>query len=44
VSQPSDLLSWLAGEAAGQVLPLKILRPRAGVLEVLHLLISPTPQ
>ena len=44
VSEPSDLLSWLAGEAAGQVLPLKILRPRAGVLEVLHLLISPTPQ
>jgi S1-C subfamily serine protease len=44
VSQPSDLLRWLAGETAGQVLPLKILRPRAGVLEVMHLLVTPTRQ
>ena len=28
--------------AAGQVLPLKILRPRAGILEVLHVLVTPT--
>ncbi len=42
VSQLSDLLNWLGGNAAGQVLPLKILRPRAGVLEVLHVLVTPT--
>lgn len=42
VSQLSDLLNWLAGDAAGQVLPLKILRPRAGVLEVMHVLVTPT--
>jgi len=41
VSQLSDLLTWLAGNAAGQVLSLKILRPRAGILEVLHLLVKP---
>jgi S1-C subfamily serine protease len=44
VSQLSDLLSWLVGDTAGQVLPLKILRPRAGVLEVMHLLVTPTLQ
>lgn len=42
VSQLSDLMHWLGGNAAGQVLPLKILRPRAGVLEVLHVLVTPT--
>jgi S1-C subfamily serine protease len=42
VSQLSDLLDWLAGDGAGQVLPLKILRPRSGVLEVLHVLVTPT--
>ena len=42
VSQLSDLLHWLGGNAAGQVLPLKILRPRAGILEVLHVLVTPT--
>ncbi|MCA1853289.1 MAG: trypsin-like peptidase domain-containing protein [Beggiatoa sp.] len=42
VSQLSDLLHWLGGNAAGQVLPLKILRPRAGILEVLHVLMTPT--
>ena len=42
VSQLSDLLNWLGGSAAGQVLPLKILRPRAGVLEILHVLVTPT--
>ncbi|MGH8565625.1 MAG: S1C family serine protease [Gammaproteobacteria bacterium] len=41
VSQLSDLLHWLGGNAAGQVLPLKILRPRAGILEVLHVLVTP---
>ena len=41
VSQLSDLLNWLAGNAAGQVLSLKILRPRAGVLEVVHVLVTP---
>jgi S1-C subfamily serine protease len=41
VSQLSDLLKWLGGDAAGQVLPLKILRPRAGVLEILHALVTP---
>jgi S1-C subfamily serine protease len=44
VSQLSDLMRWLGGNAAGQVLPLKILRPRAGVLEVLHVLVTPTLQ
>jgi NAD-dependent dihydropyrimidine dehydrogenase PreA subunit len=44
VSQLSDLLSWLAGDAAGQVLALKVLRPCAGVLEVLHVLSTPTVQ
>ena len=42
VSQLSDLLNWLGGDAAGRVLPLKILRPRAGVLEILHVLVAPT--
>ena len=41
VSQLSDLLNWLGGDAAGQVLPLKILRPRAGILEVLYVLVTP---
>jgi S1-C subfamily serine protease len=43
VSQLPDLLNWLGGDSAGQVLPLKILRPRAGVLEVLHVFVTPTP-
>ena len=42
VSQLPDLLNWLGGESAGRVLSLKILRPRAGVLEVLHVLVTPT--
>lgn len=42
VSQLTDLLNWLAGDGAGQVLPLKILRPRSGVLEVLHVLVTPS--
>ncbi|HYE35657.1 S1C family serine protease [Methylocaldum sp.] len=41
VSQLSDLLNWLAGDAAGEVLSLRLLRPRAGVLEVLHVLVKP---
>ncbi len=41
VSQLSDLLNWLAGDGAGRVLPLKILRPRHGILEVLHVLVTP---
>jgi S1-C subfamily serine protease len=44
VSQLSDLLRWLVGESAGQVLPLKILRARAGILEVMHLLVTPIRQ
>jgi S1-C subfamily serine protease len=42
VSQLSDLLNWLAGEGAGQVLPLKSLRPRSGVFEITHVLVTPT--
>jgi len=41
VSQLVDLLNWLGGDAAGQALPLKVLRPRAGVLEALHVLVTP---
>ncbi len=41
VSQLSDLLNRLGGDVAGRVLPLKILRPRAGILEVLHVLVTP---
>ncbi len=41
VSQFSELLNWLCGNAAGQVLSLKILRPRAGILEILHMLVKP---
>lgn len=41
VSQLSDLLKLLAGNAAGQALALKILRPRAGVLEIAHFLVTP---
>lgn len=44
VSQLSELLSWLAGNAAGQVLSLKVLRPRAGILEILHMLVTPALQ
>ena len=36
VSQLSDLLNWLGGSAAGQVLPLKILRARAGANPRVH--------
>lgn len=42
VSQLSDLLNWLGGATAGKTLSLRILRPRAGVLETLHLLVAPT--
>ncbi|MGJ0485562.1 MAG: S1C family serine protease [Methylomicrobium sp.] len=41
VSQLSELLDWLAGDAAGQVLSLKFLRPRTGILEVQHVLVTP---
>jgi S1-C subfamily serine protease len=41
VSQLSDLMNWLGGDAAGRVLALKILRPHAGILEVLHVLVTP---
>jgi S1-C subfamily serine protease len=41
VSDLADLLPLLSGDRAGATLPLKVLRPRAGVLEVVHLLVSP---
>jgi S1-C subfamily serine protease len=41
VSQLSDLLNWLAGDGAGRVLTLKILRPRSGILQDLHVLVTP---
>lgn len=41
ISQMSDLMNWLGGNSAGRVLPMKVLRPRAGVLEVVHLLVAP---
>jgi S1-C subfamily serine protease len=41
VSQLSELLDWLAGDAAGLVLSLKFLRPRTGILEVQHVLVTP---
>jgi S1-C subfamily serine protease len=44
IAGPSDLYVWLGGDHAGEVLPLRILRPRAGVLEILHVMIAPTLQ
>jgi S1-C subfamily serine protease len=41
LAQLTDLLDRLAGEAAGRPLSLKILRPKAGVLETQYVLVTP---
>lgn len=42
VSELSDLLRLLSGDAAEKTLALKVLRPSAGVLHVLHVLLTPS--
>jgi S1-C subfamily serine protease len=41
VAQLADLLRHLTGDNAGRALALKILRPSAGVLGAVHVVITP---
>jgi S1-C subfamily serine protease len=43
VAEQADLLKLLIGDGAGRTLALKVLRPNAGVLRVVHLVVTPTP-
>lgn len=40
VSEPAELLKFLTGEGAGKTLALKILRPSAGALSVVHIVLT----
>jgi S1-C subfamily serine protease len=42
VAEQADLLKLLIGDGAGRTLALKVLRPTAGVLGVVHLLVTPS--
>ena len=42
VAEQADLLKLLIGDGAGRTLALKVLRPNAGVLSVVHLIVTPT--
>jgi S1-C subfamily serine protease len=42
VAEQSDLLKLLIGDGAGRTLALKVLRPTAGVVAVVHLLVTPS--
>jgi S1-C subfamily serine protease len=44
VSEHADLLRLLTGEGAGKPLALKLLRPSAGVLGTLYVLVTPGPR
>jgi S1-C subfamily serine protease len=41
VAEQSDLLKLLIGDGAGRTLTLKVLRPNAGVLGAVHLIVTP---
>jgi len=41
VAEQADLLKLLIGDGAGRTVALKVLRPTAGVLNVVHVLVTP---
>ena len=43
VAEQADLLKRLIGDGAGRTLALKVLRPTAGVVAVVHLIVTPNP-
>ena len=43
VAEQADLLKLLIGDGAGRTLALKVLRPTAGVVAVVHLIVTPNP-
>ena len=43
VAEQADLLKLLIGDGAGRTLALKVLRPTAGVVAVVHLIVTPSP-
>src|SRR5688572_11923480 len=43
VAEQADLLKLLIGDGAGKTLALKVLRPTAGVVAVVHLIVTPSP-
>ena len=43
VAEQADLLKLLIGEGAARTLALKVLRPNAGVLGVVHVIVTPSP-
>ena len=44
VAEQADLLKLLIGEGAGRTLALTVLRPTAGVVAVVHLIVTPSPR
>jgi S1-C subfamily serine protease len=43
VAEQADLLKLLIGDGAAQTLALKVLRPTAGVVAAVHLIVTPSP-
>jgi S1-C subfamily serine protease len=43
VAEQADLLKLLIGDGAARTLALKVLRPTAGVVAVVHLIVTPNP-
>jgi S1-C subfamily serine protease len=43
VAEQADLLKLLIGDGAARTLALKVLRPTAGVVAVVHLIVTPSP-
>src|SRR5262245_23157450 len=44
VAEQADLLKLLIGDGAGRTLALKVLRPTAGVVAVVHVIVTPSPR
>jgi S1-C subfamily serine protease len=42
IAEQADLLKLLIGDGAGRTLALRVLRPNAGALGIVHLLVTPT--
>jgi S1-C subfamily serine protease len=42
IAEQADLLKLLIGDGAGRTVALRVLRPNAGVLGVVHLIVTPT--
>ena len=42
IAEQSDLLRLLIGDRAGEPIALRVLRPTAGVLSVVHVLLTPS--